>query len=285
MDAITHTDLRAIEYLVIGHITRDITPSGFRLGGTATFSSLTARAMGLSVGIITSCDSQTELENYEQIQVINLPCEQNTTFKNINSDQGRIQYLYNNALPLDPSLVPPVWKKTPIVHLGPVANEVDPSFIDYFPDSLIFITPQGWLRIAATDGMIHPKPWSLPNEILSKVTATVISNEDVQGDEDLISEMALFSKILVVTENKLGARLYWNGDVRHFKAPQEACIDDIGAGDIFAAVFFSRLAETKDPWESARFAVKLAASSVTRRYLDSIPTREEVASTLVEIIK
>lgn len=285
MNAITHDDIRAIDYLVIGHITRDMTPSGPRLGGTATFSSLTARAMGLSVGIITSCDAQTKLDNYEQIQVINLPCEQNTTFKNINSGQGRIQYLYSTALPLDPSLVPPVWKETPIVHLGPVANEVNPSFFDFFPESLIFMTPQGWLRNANTDGLIHSKPWNLPNEVLSKSTATVISNEDVQGDENLISEMAFFSKILVVTENKLGARLYWNGDVRHFNAPQVTCIEDTGAGDIFAAAFFSRLAETRDPWESTRFAVKLASSSVTRRYLDSIPTKEEISSTLVEIIK
>jgi hypothetical protein len=43
-----------IDYLVIGHLTQDIIPDGFRLGGTAAYSALTARALGLRVGIVTS---------------------------------------------------------------------------------------------------------------------------------------------------------------------------------------------------------------------------------------
>jgi len=53
-------------------------------------------------------------------------------------------------------------------------------------------------------------------------------------------------------------------------------VEDTGAGDIFAACFFHRLQETRDPWEAAGFAVSLAACSVTRRRLESIPTAEEI---------
>ena len=62
-------------------------------------------------------------------------------------------------------------------------------------------------------------------------------------------------------------------------------VDPVGAGDIFAAAFFSRLYTTRDPWEAGRFATHLAAFSVTRRGLEGIPTPDEVQTCLTEIIE
>jgi sugar/nucleoside kinase (ribokinase family) len=95
--------------------------------------------------------------------------------------------------------------------------------------------------------------------------------------------MATASRILAVTEGASGARLFWNGDERRFRAPEAKEIDATGAGDIFAAAFFTRLYSTRDPWESARFATQLAAFSVTRIGLSGIPTAEEINSCLVEV--
>ena len=63
---------------------------------------------------------------------------------------------------------------------------------------------------------------------------------------------------------------------RQFSAPPQREVDPTGAGDIFAAAFFINLYETDDPWASARFANQVAALSVTRRGLASVPTREEM---------
>jgi sugar/nucleoside kinase (ribokinase family) len=52
---------------------------------------------------------------------------------------------------------------------------------------------------------------------------------------------------------------------------------------VYAAAFFSRLYTTRDPWEAARFATQLAAYSVTRSGLDSIPTQEEIQECLIEV--
>jgi sugar/nucleoside kinase (ribokinase family) len=57
-----------------------------------------------------------------------------------------------------------------------------------------------------------------------------------------------------------------------------------GAGDIFAAAYLFRYQATLDPWEAARFATNLAAYSVTRSGLDSIPTREEIQTCLIQVI-
>jgi sugar/nucleoside kinase (ribokinase family) len=112
----------------------------------------------------------------------------------------------------------------------------------------------------------------------------VISVEDVDGNETRIEEMVAASRILAVTEASLGARLYWNGDVRRFRPPTVQEIDATGAGDVFAAAFFVRLYMTRDPWEAARFATQLSAYSVTRPGLESIPTAEEIQSLLVEVL-
>jgi sugar/nucleoside kinase (ribokinase family) len=47
------------------------------------------------------------------------------------------------------------------------------------------------------------------------------------------------------------------------------------AGDIFAAASLVRYHQTRDPWEAARFANRLASTSVTRRGLAGVPTPEE----------
>ena len=47
--------LEPVDYLVVGHIAQDVIPGGFQLGGTVSYASLTAKALGLRVGIVTAC--------------------------------------------------------------------------------------------------------------------------------------------------------------------------------------------------------------------------------------
>ena len=274
-----------IDYLVIGHLTRDLTPAGPRMGGTAAYSALTARALGLRVGIVTSVGPEDPPPALEGVQIVSIPSEYSSTFENIMTPKGRIQYLYHVATSLDISMIPGAWRKTPIVHLGPVAQEVEPNLVRYFPDSLLGVTPQGWLRKWNKEGHVQPCEWPEARFVLEHASAAIISVEDVQGDENRIEEMASSSRILVVTEAPGGARVYWNGDLRRFRPPEVKEVDATGAGDIFATVFFSRLHATHDPWEAARYANQLAAISVTRPGLEGVPTYEEVEANLIEILE
>jgi hypothetical protein len=277
------TYLEPIDYLVIGHITCDLTPNGPQIGGTASFASLTARALGLRVGVITSWAGEISLGPLESIPIINFPTEHSTTFENIYTSNGRLQVIHHVASTLDFYQVPETWRHAPIVHLGPVAQEVEPGIVRYFPNSLIGITPQGWLRTWDQDGRVHPCEWPEENFLLNQVGAAIISPEDVGGDENRIEEMAAYGRVLVVTEAAHGARVYWNGDVRRIHSPQVVEVDTTGAGDIFAAAFFYRLYNTRDPWESARFGNQLAAFSVTRPRLEAIPTPEEIRESMIEV--
>lgn len=271
------TTLKPVDYLMIGHITSDLQQDGSsKLGGTVSFSGLTAQRLGHEVGVVTSHADDLQFPSLSGLNLINVPSGKTTTFRNISTQEGRVQYCYERANSLSIEDVPEQWRNSAIVHIGPVANEIEPNLFHAFPQSLLCLTPQGCLRKIDENGLVSFQDWSEKADFLPKADAVVLSLEDLQKDEDLVAEFANLCKLLVITENFNGARVYWKQEVRHFPAPSRNLIEDTGAGDIFAASFFHRLKVTDDPWKAARFAVELSANSVTRYYLDSIPTGDEI---------
>ncbi len=276
-----------IDFLVAGHFSKDLLPNGdYLLGGTAAYAARTAHALGLRVGIATSFPAE-ELDTANlpaDIQIFNIPTQVATTLTNTDTPAGRVQTIHAQAAQIDLSVLPEHWKKTPIIHLGPIVQEMPSTLPSGFAPSLLGLTPQGWMRGWDQAGSISPSKWSEMEPSLKQAGAAVLSIEDVQGDEELIEEMVLSSRVLVITEGAEGVRLYWNGDLRRFRAPQVDVLDTTGAGDIFAAAFFVRLYQTRDPWEAARFGVCLASHSVARKGLASIPTQDEIQSCQMEVL-
>jgi len=276
--------LEPVDYLVIGHVARDLTPKGSILGGTAAYSALTARALGLRVGVVTATGDDLSLGPLNGIPFVSIKSVSSTTYENIYSENGRVQYLRAQASRIDISRIPDTWRSTSIIHLGPIANEVDSVLPDSFSPNLLGLTPQGWMRQWDSNGRVSPCEWTNSESALSQAGAVVISREDVNGDDELIEHMAGQTRILVVTEGAAGAVLYWHGDRRRFRAPTVREVDATGAGDIFAAAFFIRLLNTRDPWEATRFATLLASHSVERVGLDGIPTSLEIEQCAMVVI-
>ncbi len=277
--------VKSPEYVVIGHITQDITPSGFIPGGTALYSSLCAHALGMRVGVLTSLNPDFTLPLPNDVQVSVKTSQHTSRFKNIQTEDSRTQYIYQKADDLTADDVPPTWSSAQILHLGPVCREVHPSVLDRFPNVLVCLTPQGWMREWNEDGKISFHEWENAEVFLSRAQIACFSLEDVRYNENIIEKLAASIPILVVTEAARGACVYWNGDLRHFAAPSVTEVESTGAGDIFAAAFFIRYEKTRNPWEAARFANQLASASVTRKGLESIPRKDEVMQHSIEIIK
>ena len=277
--------MEPVDYLLIGHVAHDLTPTGPRLGGTVAYSALTARALGMRVGIVTAAGPETSLEPLKDINVISLPSSQSTTFENIYTEKGRIQYLRAQAERIDFNMVPEAWRNTSIIHLGPIANEMDSSLPKEFAPGLLGITPQGWMRTWDSGCRVSPAEWANAEPALAQAGALIISREDVGGNDEVIEHFAQQTQVLAVTEGPAGAVLYWHGDRRRFRAPDVKEVDATGAGDVFAAAFFVRLYKTRDPWEATRFATLVASRSVTRVGLDGIPTAREIEDCLVEILR
>ncbi|GAB4421365.1 MAG: PfkB family carbohydrate kinase [Anaerolineales bacterium] len=275
--------LQPVDYLIIGHVSRDLTSDGEQLGGTAAYSALTARALGLRVGVVTACDEKINLDVFGEIPIVSVPSKRNTTFENIYSTGKRIQILHQRADEISLEVVPAPWRHAGIIHLGPIIREVDLSLPESFRPTLLGITPQGWLRAWDENGRVQRAVWENAEQALGATGCVVVSVEDVGNDEELIEFFARHTRILAVTDGAAGSRLYWHGDQRRFRAPEMDEVDATGAGDIYATAFFIRLQVTRDPWEAARFATHLAARSVTRTGLKGVPTATEIQECMVEV--
>ena len=276
--------LEPVDYLVIGHIARDLTPQGPVLGGTVSYSALTAHALGLRVGIVTAAGSDVPLDALDGIPIISVESNSSTTYENIYAEDGRVQYLRARASNIDLNGIPDTWRSASIIHLGPIANEVNSVLPGGFSPTLLGLTPQGWMRQWDSHGLVTPCEWTDSGQALAQAGAVVFSREDVHGDDLLIEHMAGQTHILVVTEGAAGAVLYWHGDRRRFRAPTVREMDATGAGDIFATAFFVRYLNTRDPWEATRFATLLASHSVERAGLDGIPSSLEIEQCAMVVI-
>ncbi len=274
-----------LDYLVIGHVTQDIIGDGKVLGGTAAYSSLCARNLGLRTGILTASKSQFFEKDLDNIIVFLKDSPATTTFENKETDQGRKQILHQVAAKISINDVPDAINAPKIVHIGPVADEVDRSLIDAFPGAFLALTPQGWMRKRDENNIIQYKPWEDAKVYLNNADAVVLSIEDVNGDQKIIDQFASETKVLALTEGYRGAIVYWNGDMRHFSAPRVSVVDATGAGDIFSTVFFSAYYRNRNPWESARQAVAVATDSVKRVGIKGVPTTKQVQSLQIEILQ
>lgn len=274
-----------IDYLLIGHVTADLqADQSISLGGTASFSGLTAASLGHKVGLVTSCASDLPLDPLAGIQKWVIPSEKSTVFRNEGLGRTRVQHLYSSATRIIADHIPPHWRDCQLVHFGPIAAEIDPNIVELFPNTLVCLTPQGWYRQADHEGLVRHVDWPEGLALLARADAVILSIEDLRGDEQKVEELAGICKLLVVTESRDGARVFSEGKVRYFAAPQVELLEDTGAGDIFAASFFHRLQKTRDPWEAARFAVQLSSCSVTRKRLESIPTQNEIDQAKIQTL-
>jgi sugar/nucleoside kinase (ribokinase family) len=252
-----------IDYLAIGHVTRDLTPEGDKLGGAVSFSGRLAHALGCKTAVLTSSGPDFDwADELSGVETETIPAAETTTFENVYTPNGRTQTISGVAAPISAQHVPEAWQRAAIVHLAPVADEVDPAMIRLFSNSMVCLTPQGWLRQWDENGRVSPKSWPAAAEILPLAAAVIVSHEDLP-DEETLDQYQAWAKLLVVTRGVDGCTVYYDDEIRHMPARRAAEIDATGAGDTFAAAYFVRLYQTGgNPWEAARFANEIAALSV-----------------------
>ena len=265
------------DYLIVGHITRDILDVGSRLGGTAVYSSILAQQMGMKVALFTSCESQLSLDCLDGIEIIIQESEKTTTFNNQYSDQGRKQFLLDRAPDLDLKQLPPSWRKSRIIHLAPIAGELSLASGALFPDSSVYYSLQGWLRDWDQDCLIKPVP--LPEIDLEHPhpAGAFLSLEDLGNERVQLDRLSKLFPLLALTLGYSGAEIYQQQIMSLISAPATVEIDPTGSGDIFAAAFIiEKEIRGKSISDSARIATELAAISVTRPGIEGIPTIKEI---------
>ncbi|HDD55839.1 MAG TPA: hypothetical protein ENG59_06325 [Chloroflexi bacterium] len=268
------------DYLIIGHITKDLLKDGYRVGGTAVYSGVLAHRMGMKVAVYTSGAAQLALDVMEGIDIINQPGSGTTTFANDYTPAGRVQRLLDRAEELDCSRIPQDWKRARIIHFAPVAHELPLTAGDDFPEGFLGYSLQGWMRTWDGEGRISPAPLPRINSPVRDNAAGFLSIEDLGNDRRGLEQLQRQFPNLALTLGPLGVEFFSGGRTLIPSTPTPE-IDPTGAGDIFAAAFmiFWKI-EGKTVEQSALLANALAAESVRKPGTDGIPEDWEIIETI-----
>lgn len=276
-----------IDVLLIGHMTADVVPGGRMLGGTVSYAAPTYASFGHRVGILTSAAYNEPLLKYllPHGKLMVIPSENTLTYENVYIDEVRSQYVRSTASSIVYGDVPNGWVDVPYVHLGPLADEIDPlEMAKNFPDAMVMLTLQGLMRRWDVDGRVHFKRW-FDEEAFRLIDIVVYSTEDVQQYPQLTNELRPLVKHLIVTNGRSGGTYYHNGDALHYDSIEVHPRDLTGAGDVFASSVLSALPLVgNDVYKAVRIAGRLAAYSVTRTGVDSAPTKAEIERELNQFI-
>ena len=270
-----------IDYLLVATLTRDLTPDGLSLGGTAAFSACMARALGRRVGLVSRFANDVDLGALEGVRVARQAAPVTTTFENRYEAEGRVQRLHRHAGDIALDAVPEAWLAAPIVHVGPLAQDIDRRMMAGFPCALVGVTPQGWLRRWRADGRIEACDWAEPGPVLERADAIVLSIEDAGEDWSRIEAWAERAALLVVTEAERGASVFHGQGRQRFAAPAVDVRDPTGAGDLFAAAYFVLYAAERDALGAAERCVWLTSMLLARRG-GRFPSRALVEALLAE---
>jgi hypothetical protein len=276
-----HVERGTVDYLLLGHVTVDrLDEKRVVLGGTATYAALTARNMGARVGVHTSAAYEPGLiDTLGGVMVARIPAEYTTCFVNEYIADKRRQTIESVAEKLTYEQILPEWRNPPIVHLGPLCQELDASLVARFPRSLIGVTPQGWMRQWDESGLVRAVDWADADRVLAKADVVVISEDDV-ADRSVIRDWAAKAKMLVVTLGELGCDVYRRDQAEPFHSPafkSATEVDPTGAGDVFAAAFMWHLHKSGGDWKlAADWANCVASFVVEKRGVSGVPKLADV---------
>ena len=82
----------------------------------------------------------------------------------------RIQTMPAWAGPIDLRGLPPHWRNARVIHLGPIAQEIDPKQTGSLTPYFLGLTPQGWMRDwpRETGGRVKLNHLRLPGELVGR---------------------------------------------------------------------------------------------------------------------
>ena len=272
-------------FLAIGHFCNDVAPDDYLIGGSAAYSTITARHLGCRAGAVTAVGADFNRSDplLDGIDVIYHESEETTIFDNRYDEAGhRQQLILGVGRRLNPCDIPQQWKDVEIAYLCPIADEVAPELVHSFNHALVGVTPQGWMREWDKSQLVRPKRWTSAPDILPHADVLILSDEDIAAYPDDLETYIQLTRIVVLTHGKGGATLYENGQTYESTAYSADEIDPTGAGDVFAAAFLIRYHETSSPQASLNFAHCVASFAVEGKGTTNIPTLAQ-AHTRLEV--
>lgn len=278
---------RVPDVVVIGHLTIDRTPRGEVLGGTVLYAALAAARYGARVAILTRAnldllptDQREVLSGISsEVEIIVQSSAATTTFTNIDIGGRRQQTLHAWGGEIDLTGLPPLWRSAGVIHLAPVAQEIDSRHVSRLAPRLLGCTPQGWMRSwdRTRYGRVRLEHLRLPADLVSRIDALVVSHEESVDARETIEAVGRRG-VAVVTRGDQGALVI--DRERRLEAPfyPVRALDTVGAGDVFAGALFAARGAGESVAASLRYAAAAAALKVTGIGVLSVPAYAEVTA-------
>jgi sugar/nucleoside kinase (ribokinase family) len=237
------------------------------------------------VGVVTSVGAEIDLlAALPGVATVVVPAPTSTRFHNVYAADRRVQRLIARAAPLTLAAVPDVWRTASIVHLAPVAAEVDTALAAALRPTAGFLgaTPQGWLRAWDEQGRVHLRRCADLPARLAGVDGIVVSEEDLAAETAGAQPLVAPGRTVALTRGAAGVRVLQPGRVDHVPACRASPVDPTGAGDVFAAAWFIRLADGDEPLAATRYAACAAAAAVEQHGLAGVPTAQQIEERLAQ---
>jgi ribokinase len=259
----------SVDFLAIGHVARDEFEGEptWRLGGTALYAAATAARLGAATAVVTRAGpvevpALTERCAQLGIALHALPSSVTTTFGFRYVEGRRLMRLKARARGISPGDVPAEWRPARAVVLGSIAHELDRSLLGTTSPTATVLVAQGYLREWSADGAIRPRPWEDADEIVPRVSAVVLSEDDVAADLSAPRRWARNGRVYVTLAERGVLVLDRGSETTIAGYRVERVVDPTGAGDAFAAGLAIALADGRPPDECARFANAVASFAV-----------------------
>ena len=271
-------------FLSVGHFCYDVSPNGYILGGSASYSTITARNLGHHARAVTAVSSDFDRDNplLKDIKTVYHESSETTIFDNQYDANGhRQQFILGRAQQLKGSDIPLEWRTSNIAYLCPIADEVSAEVVHCFSDeTLIGATPQGWLRQWDASGRVEAKQWETAKDILPHIDILILSDEDLRYYPDELEKYIGLTSIVVLTQGVQGATLFQNGTQLKSAAYSVTEVDPTGAGDVFATAFLIDYYQSRSVKDALNFAHCVASFAVEGVGTSCIPKLAQVVSRL-----
>jgi sugar/nucleoside kinase (ribokinase family) len=274
------------DYTAVGHVTIDVMDDGSsRVGGTALYSGLQAARLGRRTLIVTQ-GAPRELDRLlepfaGELDVEILPAPHTTTLRSSGSGPARLQSVLAWAGPMPAQMT----FETAILHLAPVARETPARW--RAKARVTGMTPQGlarqWPAAGGPIGLCRP---GAEAELLAGACdALVLSEHERDSCSEMIALARTSGTIVSVTDGPRANRVSDSrGAELRLEVPTVAeALDDLGAGDVYAAAFFIALDEGLPAADAAHFAMAAAAVRMRASGAQAIGGREAVEARLAEV--
>ncbi|HWX75485.1 MAG TPA: PfkB family carbohydrate kinase, partial [Solirubrobacteraceae bacterium] len=255
-----------------------------RPGGGAFYSALQAARLGARAKIVTRgvpAEIDQLLAPYrDELELEVSSASHTTTLETIGTAGARTQRVLAWAGPMEAQEV-----DTAILHLAPVARETTPTWRGRA--QFVGLTPQGLVRTWPRLGAAITQRTLAPAQLPEPCDAIVISEVERHSCAWLIAAAERAAAItphneasadpargtiLAITAGADATVLYAPGaGSERLPVPRiERFVDDLGAGDVFAAAFFVALRRGDTPGEAAAFGKAAAAIRIAGAGPDAV---------------